>query len=294
MTRPLRIEFEGALYHITSRGNAKEAIFFTEKDFADFLEVLVQVVKRYNWLLHAYCLMNNHYHLLVETPEGNLSRGMRQLNGVYTQRFNRRHKRVGHLFQGRYKAFLIEKESYLLELSRYIVLNPVRAKLVKNPGEWRQSSYRATAGIEKPNCSFTPDWIIAQFGNQKGKAFEKYQRFVQEGLGKESPLSKVQGQLFLGRNNFIEQLKPLLANKEKVMEIPRSQRHATRPTLDQLLSKAKTIRMVSPVKDKALCEAHILYEYTLQELADYLGVHYATISRAVKRAAEKEKYDCKT
>ncbi|MFH1939655.1 MAG: transposase [bacterium] len=132
MTRPLRIEFKGAVYHITSRGNAKQAIFLTEKDFADFLGVLCQVVKRYHFILHAYCLMNNHYHLLIETPYGNLSRGMRQLNGLYTQRFNQRHKRVGHLLQGRYKAILVDKDNYLLTLCRYVVLNPVRAKIVKD------------------------------------------------------------------------------------------------------------------------------------------------------------------
>jgi REP element-mobilizing transposase RayT len=124
--RPLRIEFENAFYHITSRGNAGNNIFLKKEDFKDFLEILQSVIDRYSWICHAYSLMNNHYHLLIETPKANLSLGMRQLNGVYTQSFNRRHKSYGHIFQGRFKAILIDKQSYLLELSRYIVLNPVR------------------------------------------------------------------------------------------------------------------------------------------------------------------------
>ena len=136
MARPLRIEYDGALYHITSRGNERKAIFRDDEDRVGFLEALQKVNERFNWICHAYCLMNNHYHLVVETPDGNLSKGMRQLNGVYTQYFNRKHHRVGHIFQGRYKSILIEKESYLLEVSRYVVLNPVRAKAVKKPEDW--------------------------------------------------------------------------------------------------------------------------------------------------------------
>jgi REP element-mobilizing transposase RayT len=119
MARPLRIEFPGAVYHITSRGNAKQTIFLENQDRHKFLEVLSTVIERCSWLCHAYCLMKNHYHLMIETPEANLSRGMRQLNGVYTQLFNQRHKRVGHLFQGRYKAILVEKDTHLLSLCRY-------------------------------------------------------------------------------------------------------------------------------------------------------------------------------
>lgn len=133
MTRPLRIEYPGAVYHVTSRGDARRPIFRTEEDRVLFLEVLASIVSRVHWLCHAYCLMDNHYHLVLETPEGNLSRGMRHLNGVYTQRFNRRYGKPGHVFQGRYKAIVVERESYLLELCRYVVLNPVRAKAAATP-----------------------------------------------------------------------------------------------------------------------------------------------------------------
>ena len=140
MTRPVRIEFEGALYHVTSRGDRREDIYEDDSDRLQFLEVLGEVVETFNWVCHAYCQMGNHYHLVVETPDVNLSKGMRQLNGVHTQTSNRRHGRVGHLFQGRYKAILMDGDAYLLELTRYVVLNPVRARMVAGPGDWRRSS----------------------------------------------------------------------------------------------------------------------------------------------------------
>ena len=143
MARPLRIEYPGAVVHVTSRGNEKRAVFEDDPDREAFLNTLAHVNKRYHWICHAYCLMDNHYHLLIETPEGNLSLGMRQLNGVYTQTLNRRHRRVGHLFQGRFKAILIQKDSHLLEVCRYVVLNPVRERIHLGRGEgagypWRR------------------------------------------------------------------------------------------------------------------------------------------------------------
>jgi hypothetical protein len=122
--------------------------------------------------------MTNHYHLVVETPEANLSKGMRQLNGVYTQQFNRRHKRVGHVFQGRYKAIIVDKDSYLLELSRYVVLNPVRAKMVKNVKSWPWSSYRAMVGIATAPDWLETDFILSQFGQQRKRTQQRYAEFV--------------------------------------------------------------------------------------------------------------------
>ena len=161
MARPLRIEYDGALYHVTSRGNERKAIFRDDTDRELFLATLFRVTERFHWICHAYCLMNNHYHLVIETPDGNLSKGMRQLNGVYTQAFNRRHRRVGHLFQGRFKGILVQKESHFLEVCRYVVLNPVRAKAVDHPRLWAWSSYRATGGLATiPRC-LTVDEILA-------------------------------------------------------------------------------------------------------------------------------------
>ena len=149
MARPLRIEYSGAVYHVTSRGNGRADIFLEDSDREAFIDVLAKTVEKYNWLCHAFCLIDNHYHLIIETPDPNLSLGMRQLNGVYTQTFNRVHSRVGHVFQGRYKAILVEKGSHLLELCRYVVLNPVRAGMVSKPDAWRWSSYKSTAYADK-------------------------------------------------------------------------------------------------------------------------------------------------
>lgn len=170
MARPLRLEFAGALYHITARGDRQEAIYENDDDRIAFLSVRGEVCQLCNWVCHAYCLMGNHYHLLIETPEGNLSRGMRQLNGVYTQQHNRRHSRVGHVLQGRYKAVLVEKESYLLELVRYIVLNPVRAQMMRTADEWPWSSYRSKIGLQTAVAGVHTDWVLAAFGDQRGRA----------------------------------------------------------------------------------------------------------------------------
>lgn len=281
MTRPLRIEFNGALYHITSRGNARQAIFLNEEDFTAFLGILNSVVRRYNFLLHAYCLMNNHYHLLIETPEGNLSKGMRQLNGLYAQRFNQRHQRVGHLLQGRYQSILVDKENYLLELSRYIVLNPVRAGMVKEPKDYRWSSYQGTSGYQKIPGLFT-DWILSQFGEEKTTI--KYQTFVLSGIKETSPLKEVKGQLYLGKKTFMDQIGHLLQGKDKLIEIPRKQRYINRLSLKKILNYQNKNQ-----RDQVIYIAHLEYAYTLKEIAEYLGIHYTTVSRAVKRIEEKDK-----
>lgn len=187
MARPLRLEFRGALYHVTSRGDGQEAIYTDDTDRERCLDVLAGTVERFNWRVHAYCLMGNHYHLLVETPEANLAQGMRHLNGVYTQRFNRRHRRAGHVFQGRYKAILVQKDSYLLELSRYIVLNPLRARMVKRVPDWPWSSYRATAGLALAPNWLDTDWILSAFGQRKSHARARYRAFVAEGKNQPSP-----------------------------------------------------------------------------------------------------------
>lgn len=189
MARTLRLEFEGALYHITSRGNRRETIYETPDDRERFLEILGGVREKYNWLCHAYCLMGNHYHLLIETPEANLSKGMRQLNGVYTQCFNKAHARVGHVFQGRYKAILVEKETYLLELARYIVLNPVRAGMVSSPSEWPWSSYRATAGEIPPLDYLSTDWLLSVLTENRDRfifycAIHRFDRLIYWWIGR--------------------------------------------------------------------------------------------------------------
>ncbi|MEA2022262.1 MAG: transposase [Candidatus Caldatribacteriota bacterium] len=283
MTRPLRIEFNGALYHITSRGNARQAIFLNREDFSAFLKILSSVVKRYHFLLHAYCLMDNHYHLLVETPEGNLSKGMRQLNGLYAQHFNRKHQRVGHLLQGRYKALLVDKENYLLELCRYIVLNPLRAGLVKDPQKYRWSSYPATIGDERIPGLFS-EWILAQFAEDKEKAIRLYQAFVLSGIKAASPLKSVKEQLILGKESFTSKIEHLLQGKEKLKEIPRKQRYITRPPLNAVLKFRD-----KKERNQVMYIAHLQYAYTLKEIAEYLNIHYTTVSKVVKKIEGEDK-----
>ncbi len=278
MARPLRIEYPNAVYHITSRGNAREKIYKDNKDRQLFLETLGSVIKRYNWLCHAYCLMDNHYHLMIETPEPNLSKGMRQLNGVYTQTYNRRHKETGHIFQGRYKAILVEKEEYLLELCRYVILNPVRAGIIKSPEQWQWSSYLATIGKAKAPEYLTIDWLLGQFGRKRRKAERKYAEFVKSQSIKGKPWDDLEGQILLGEDDFITKFKGLLADKKEIKEIPRQQRYVGRPELSKLFIKAQDRKR----RKDTIYDAHVRYGYTLKEIADYLRIHYTTVSKIIK------------
>ena len=285
MARPLRIEYPEAVYHITSRGNARNRIFSDDQDREIFLSTLDAVVTRYNWLCHAYCLMDNHYHLMVETPDANLSIGMRQLNGVYTQRYNRRHRKTGHLFEGRFKAILVQKDNYLLQLCRYVVLNPVGAGVVEKPEAWRWSSYQATAGLRREPGYLRTDWILGLFSSKKTVGQRQYRKFVREGIHQGAPWGKVQGQILLGEEGFVEKFKDLLGDKREVKEIPRPQRYVGRPSLDKIFGGQEAKRQ----RDRSIYIAHTRYGYTLKEIADYLGVHYTTISKAIGKVGENKK-----
>jgi len=285
MARPLRLEFEGALYHITTRGNEKRDIFLDDKDRLIFLEILAEVNKKFNWLCHAYCLMNNHYHLLIETPEANLSKGMRELNGVYTQRFNKKYQRIGHLFQGRYKAILIDKESHLLEVARYIVLNPVRARIVNKPHEWKWSSFRATAFQKKPHYCLTTDWILGQFSADRETAGKEYVKFVMAGIGRESIWKEVKGQVLLGSEEFIKRFLPILREKEGQKEIPKQQRYLNRPRLEEIFSEETGGN--KQVRNERIIEAVYRYGYSQSEVANYLKVHYSMISKVIRNSRFK-------
>ena len=233
MARPLRIEYQGAIYHVTTRGNARQRIYEDDEDRQAFLELLGSVVSHYGWLCHAYCLMDNHYHILIETPDGNLSQGMRQLNGIYTQGFNRRHGCVGHVFQGRFKAILVDRENYLLELCRYVVLNPVQAGMVRSPGQYKWSSYGATAGRVKSPSFLTIDWVMSQCGRRRKLVQERYKQFVKDGIGQPGPWDRLRGQILLGNDSFVAGLEPYLKLAQQVAEVPRVQRLINRPALEE-------------------------------------------------------------
>jgi REP element-mobilizing transposase RayT len=217
MTRPLRIHYPGAHYHVTSRGNERKNIFRDNRDREQFLSYLKSASLRYGAVIHVFCLMNNHYHLLLETPKGNLSQIMRHINGAYTNYFNVRHKRSGHLFQGRYKAILIEADSYAGELSRYIHLNPVRAGIVDLPEQYAWSSYQYyAAGKRKPEW-LTVECILRYFANTTEEARKIYDEFVRSRINGayQSPLEGTVASTILGSDLFIELIKDTCIDRKK-------------------------------------------------------------------------------
>lgn len=282
MARPLRLEYPGACYHITSRGNAKQPIFRDDADREAFLRILAGTIEQFKWELFAYCLMGNHYHLLLATPQPNLSRGMRQLNGLYTQRFNRRHGRVGHLFQGRFAAILVERETYLLELVRYVALNPVRAGIVSVPEDWRWSSHRSHAAMAAAPTWLQIEAILERFGGDGVEAPLHYRRFVADGLGRPGPWSKLRGQVLLGSELFAERFRALLAERPVSLEVPRADRLAARPDLGTLLPRAE--QWAPARRNAAIAHACLTHGYTLAEVARHAGLHYSTVSRIVQAA----------
>lgn len=280
MARPLRLEFSGALYHVTARGDRREDIFFRDEDRREFLSVLGEVCERFNWIVHAYCLMTNHYHLLIETVDGNLWRGMRQLNGVYTQRFNRQHELVGHLFQGRYKAILVQKDAYLLELTRYVVLNPVRANMVADPVDWPWSSYRACIGEAPAPVWLDTDWLLGQFGDERQPAIAGYRQFVLAGVGDPSPLNRVRHQVLLGDDVFVARHQQGPCN-DPLREVSKAHRRSVALELAAYEERYHD-------RAEAMAQAYFSGAYTMAEIGAHFGVHYMTVSRAVKRFEQRK------
>jgi putative transposase len=206
MARPLRIEYEGALYHVTARGNERKRIYFNKTDYKKFRDYIEGTQEKYGCLLHAYVFMTNHYHMIIETPKPNISKVMHYINGSYTTYINKKRDRSGHLFQGRYKAILIDRDNYLLELSRYIHLNPVRAHVVEKPEEFINSSYASYIGNRKDDIVHH-DQILKMISKDKKTAPKLYREFVEKGIGVglENPLSKTYGGSILGGKSFIKQ-----------------------------------------------------------------------------------------
>ncbi len=281
MARPLRIEFDGALYHVTSRGDRRENIFDDDDDRQYFLATLADVVKRCNWLCHAYCLMSNHYHLVVATPEGNLSHGMRHLNGVYTQASNRRHRRTGHVFQGRFKAILVDRDSYLLELARYVVLNPVRARMVEEAADWPWSSYGATAGEASCPPWLSTDWLLAQFGTGRDEAQRRYRAFVAEGVQR-NLWSDLRQQIYLGDDSFVAKVQQNIRAQGDILNIPHVQRRNPALTLSELAAQF-------PDRNDVIVAAYSTGAYSYQEIARFFNIHPATIGRVVRQHMQQRK-----
>jgi putative transposase len=236
MARQLRIEFEGAFYHITSRGNQRERVYFEDGDRERFLEILKRTRERYGYQLHAYVLMDNHYHLMVETPKANISQTMQNINTSYTVYINKKHRRSGHLFQGRYKGIIVDKDEYLVTLSRYIHLNPVRAGIVQKPEAYRWSSYGFYIDSSNKDTLVNTVDTLLMFSEEKRHAVKAYKDFVDGGIGKEdNPLEELESGILLGSTAFKERIKALLEKRKEDEEIPQIKRLRSTVQIDRVI-----------------------------------------------------------
>ncbi len=288
MARPLRITFSGAFYHITARGNERKQVFKSRRDREKFLNYLSSATERYHARIHAYCLMDNHYHLLMETPQGNLPQIMRHINGAYTTYFNIKRNRAGHLFQGRYKAILVEKDEYAKELSRYLHLNPVRAKMVESPADYQWSSYCYYTGKKKAPQWLYRDFILDYFGKRTNSAQKRYRDFVLGLIGKtyQSPLRDVISATLLGSEAFIADIKDrFLAKMPEDKELP---------ALKQLSPKASMAGIIALV-EKAMPQETLLsrnvkifliQKHTPLQLLD-IGKHFGIGASGVSQARRR-------
>jgi len=302
MGRPLRVEYAGALYHITSRGNERKRIFFEDADKKKFLGTLEDYHSRYGILIHSYVLMDNHYHLILETPKGNLLKVMHGLNGGYTGYFNRKYGRSGHLFQGRYKGIMIDKDSYLIPLSRYVHLNPVRARVVERPEHYRWSSYLGYIGRGKPYEWVEYSWILSQFGSRRLGARRKYREYTEEALKKkvENPLKSLHSQVILGGEEFVKRIRGMVTGKGLSHEIIERKRLLEHPQIDEVVEAvAKAFKIDERVilakggrenaaRRVALYLAQRYTGLSNEVIGDFFGgIHYSAVSQASGRLREE-------
>jgi len=301
MARPLRIEYPGAFYHVTSRGNEQKDVFKSQRDREKFLEYLESATERYGAVFHAYCLMSNHYHLLLETPAGNLSQIMRHINGAYTTYFNIKRKRSGHLFQGRYKAILVEFDEYAMELTRYIHLNPVRVGMVTRPEEYRWSSYKNYIGQTTAPTWLKIETTLDYFGKKKKEAMYKYRSFVEDLLGKEydSPFQNTFGTAVLGTAEFIEMVtSEHLSDRGVDRAVPGIRQFKSNPEPEEIL-KAVAVVMGENEKLARQMGMYLCHKYSgkkLREIGILFGVGETAIAEArrlLSRKLEKDKQLCK-
>jgi len=236
MVRQLRVEFENAFYHITSRGNLRDKIFYEAADRERFLEILSRTKERYGFLLHAYALMDNHYHLLMETPKANLSQIMQNINTSYTVYVNRKYQRSGHLLQGRFKGIIVDKDRYLISLSRYIHLNPVRARLVKRPLSYPWTSYRAFIDQRVENSLVDTEETLSYFSKRRNRAIKAYREFVEGDGGRdENPFAKMEAGILLGEGAFKAKVLRLIERMRVDEEIPQTKRLRKRVSIDAVI-----------------------------------------------------------
>ena len=299
MARPLRLQFPGAIHHVIARGHERSRIFADDGDREHWLDLLAVIVPRERWIVHAYCLMGNHYHLLVDTPDGGISAGVHDLNSRYAQWFNLRRRRSGHLYEGRFRGILVQRGSHALVLARYIVLNPVRARAVSSAGDWKWSNYRATAGLAAAPPWLDVDWTLGQFATTRSVARAAYRRFVAEGKGVASPLEGVAGQIYLGDARFLKDMDRLAEKHREDPQIPLRQKRPAGPTVDEIASAVAaewdiepaslSRRRLGEAKVAAIYLARTLTRMKVLEIAERFGVRSARVSNAVRQVRESER-----
>jgi REP-associated tyrosine transposase len=288
MGRPLRIEYPGAFYHVTARGNEQREIYKSVADRERFLGYLASATERYGAVVHVWCLMTNHYHLLMETPDGNLSRIMRHINGAYTNYFNTKRRRAGHLFQGRYKAILVDRDAYALELSRYIHLNPVRAGMCLRPEEYAWSSYRNYVGQQAAPGWLRREEVLGHFGGDE----KRYQRFVEEGLKGEvaSPLDEALASTILGGEKFVQEIIALhLSGVSPSRDLPGLQQLSSRWSIDDIVAAVESTMGAekSLARNVALYLCHRHSGAKLREIGERFGVGESAVSQGSRRTRDK-------
>lgn len=287
MTRPLRIEYPDAFYHITARGNERNNIFRDDLDKERFLAYLESAVVRYKAVIHVYCLMNNHYHLLLSTPSGNLSEIVRHINGAYTVYFNKRHHRCGHLFQGRYKAILVDADEYAGELSRYIHLNPVRAGVVEKPENYPWTSYLYYIDKKKAFRWLTTGWLLLYFGKRPAEAQRTYRVFVEAKIGtpEDNPLSKALASTILGRPDFVDQIREkYLGGRKRDRDIP-AIAALTNIALENIVEGVESEFQDKPdyIKKAVIYLSHRFGGLSLKEIGKKFGIMESAVSQASRR-----------
>lgn len=295
MARPLRIEYENACYHITSRGNERKPIYLEEKDYYKFLDILSQLPQRFGVIIHGYVLMDNHYHLLLETPLANITKTIHFLNATYSGYFNRKYGRVGHLFQGRYNGILIDKNNYLLAVSRYIHLNPVNSRLVDRPEDYQYSSYSQYTGMRKTNSWLTTEWILGQFSDDLVNVYTRYQAFVEEGVANDdNPLKELKAGTILGGDDFVDKVKNRIG-LIRHREIPQSKDLSVTRTYEEILTMISVMFGISkeeiliPGRRNSIARKvsiYLLRKHTHLkniEISQCFGVGYTAVSQVSLR-----------
>ena len=298
MARPLRINFSGAFYHVTSRGNERKNVFKSKRDREKFFEYLESATQRYDAVIHAFCLMDNHYHLLIETPSGNLPQIMRHINGAYTTYFNVKRARSGHLFQGRYKAIVVEIDEYAKELSRYIHLNPVRAKMVNTPEEYEWSSYQFYIGVQKPPEWLYRDFILGYFGGKVSISQKGYSNFVSAMVNEkyDSPLDEVVSSTLLGSPGFITFIKDkFLSGKKPDKNLPALKELVEKASMHDIFDEVESVFGKEPALGRNV-KMFLSQRYTGEKLKDigtHFGIGESGVSQASRRVDDKIRSDKK-